>query len=91
VNDVDDRCYKGYTFRLDSDKWNCTKKEGCRIDFIVHRPDGSQTRLTASQSIYTGITFDIDNLAANVFCTRQETMDNDKTEFLGVIRFSRPK
>jgi hypothetical protein len=87
VNDVEDRCYKGYGFRLDRTKWNCTT-EGCRLDFIVTKPNGGKITLTAAQSVYTGITFHIDDLSANVFCTRQQVRDDGGTDFVGVIKFA---
>jgi hypothetical protein len=88
VNDFEDRCYKGYGFRLDRTKWNCTTSGGCRLDFIVTRPDGGAITLTATQSVYTGITFHIDELSANVFCTHQQARDDGGTDFVGVIKFS---
>jgi hypothetical protein len=88
VNDVEDRCYKGYGFKLDDTQWNCTTSGGCRIDFIVTRPNGASVTLTAAQSVYTGITFHIDELSANVFCTHQEMREDGGTDFVGVIKFS---
>ena len=88
INDQDDRCYRGYKFRFSENKWNCTTGHlGCRIDVIVTTPLGATTTVTARQNVYTGITLDFNGMVGNIFCTHEEKIDTNTTEFTGVIKF----
>jgi hypothetical protein len=87
VNDAEDRCWHGYKFRLDSDKWNCTiRREGCSLGVIVTRPDGEVRTAKAGQSQEGNVIFTVDGFQGEVAWTRED-LTGSRDLFIGVIKF----
>ncbi len=84
VNDVDESCYRGYTFMLDSDRWDCTDKGICSIGLWAKSPDGTITPVKARRNLEGGISFQLDGMTGEVVFTREDKTAN---LFSGVVRF----
>jgi hypothetical protein len=85
VNDKDEGCHLGYTYRLDAGKWNCTDKGLCRIGLVVKKPSGQNVSVQARPNLDGSVTFAVDGMDAEMLCTREDTVAG---LFTGVVKFS---
>ncbi|MFH0861990.1 MAG: hypothetical protein V1875_03070 [Candidatus Altiarchaeota archaeon] len=87
VTDHEDRCWRGYRFRLDNQKWDCSiPREGCHLGIIVTRPGGEVAQVTAAQGVDGRVSFGIDGFFGEVAWTRDD-LSGREALFLGVIKF----
>ena len=80
INDVDERCFRGYTFQLDKSRYNCTKVDTCTIGFRVRKPDGQRLNATAG-TFPDGVRARVDDMTVYFFKAVK-----DRDNFLGVIK-----